>query len=98
MSLINLQSILGSSLERKGVAKSITAAMVCEVFDDFVLERFGEDISKKVSAASFVSGVITVKSASSVISQEIKFCEDEIKSTVNEKLGKDVVKKLRFTA
>lgn len=96
MSLLNLQSILGTSLERKGMAKSITAAMVCEVFGEYAVERFGEDLGAHVSAQQFVDGTITVKSTSSVLSQEIKLHEGEIKDTINAKLGEGVVKKLRF--
>ena len=96
MSLINLQSILGKSLERKGMARSITAAMVCEAFDGFAVERFGEELGKQVNAQTFAKDTIMVKSTSSVLSQEIKLHEGEIKDIINEKLGEGVVKRLRF--
>ncbi len=98
MPLTNLKSILSSSFANKGVAKSITAAMICEAFDEFVVEKFGKEISENIHAQMFSNGVLTVKSSSPVLSQEIKLREEEVKDTVNEKIKKDMVKSLRFVS
>lgn len=94
--MFNLKSILGQHIEKKGVAKSMEASVVCDKFDAWAVQKFGEVMGHKVKAAKFINGVLTLSSQSSVLSQEIKLNEEQIKQEVNGILGEEVIKQLMF--
>ena len=94
--MFDIKSILGSQVKKKGVAKSMEASVVCDKFDAWVVQKFGEVMGQKVRAAKFTNGVLTLSSQSSVLSQEIKLNEEQIKQEVNGILGEEVIKQLMF--
>ena len=94
--MLNLQSILGDRLQKKGLARSMEAGVVCDKFDAWAAKKFGAELAGKVGAVSFVNGTLTIQASSSVISQEIKLKEDEVKQEVNGILGEQVIKSIAF--
>ena len=115
--MLDLKNILGSQINKKGIAKSMEAHVVCDKFDEWAKEKFKGILSEfpplendvfqpdqplaggfQIKAVSFVNGILTIQTGSSVISQEIKLKEDEIKDEVNGILGEKVIQRLMFRA
>jgi hypothetical protein len=94
--MFDLKSILGGQVRKKGVAKSMEASVVCDKFDAWAVKKFGEVMGRKVRAVKFENGILTLSSQSSVLSQEIKLNEPQIKQEVNGILGDEVIKLLMF--
>lgn len=94
--MFDLKSLLGDQVQKKGLAKSMEASVVCDRFNAWALERFGESLGKQVTAVHFKQGLLTIQINSSVLSQEIKLNEESIKEDVNGILGEQVIKNLAF--
>lgn len=93
---MSLQEVLSKKFNQMGIGKSITAALVCEKFDELALGILGKTIAVETKAVSFKDNVLMVQTSSPVIAQEIKLHEQDILEAVNEKLGEGVVKEMKF--
>lgn len=93
---MSLQEILNKKFNQLGIGKSITAALVCEKFEELSVGILGEVIAQETKAVSFKDHIITVQTSSPVIAQEIKLHEQDILEAVNEKLGEGVVRGMKF--
>jgi predicted nucleic acid-binding Zn ribbon protein len=96
MSLESLASMLKSRLQKKGVARSVEATLVCEEAEKILGHLFAREILTQVKVVSYVNKALAIKVSSSVISQEIRLRESEIKQRLNEKFGEDLVLLIRF--
>lgn len=93
---MSLQEVLSKKFNQMGIGKSITAALVCEKFDELAQDILGESIAAETKAVSFKDHLLTVQTSSPVIAQEIKLHEHDIHEAINEKLGEGVVRQFRF--
>ena len=84
MSFSTIENILDKSFKSKsGLAKQVTAALVCDEFDKIILEKWGSKIKNKTKALYFKDNTLTIASLSSVMAQEIKLHENEILKELN---------------
>ncbi|MDF1498158.1 MAG: DciA family protein [Patescibacteria group bacterium] len=94
-----LQSIskdIKKSINKAGIGREIEAYQLCEFWKEIIENIFTKEISEKSQAIKFKNGVLTVAVLSSVISQEFKFKEEEIKEKLNKKARYNAVRKIRF--
>lgn len=91
-----LSDILNKQVSSKGLAGQIQATLVCEEFDNFLNEKWGEKITRHARALYLKDNILTVVSLSSVASQEIRFSENEILENINKKFGQNTIKQLRY--
>lgn len=87
---------LKKSINKAGIGKQIEAVQVCEFWQEVVGSIFGGQVAERSKALKFKNGAITVAVLSSVLAQEFKFKEGEIKENINRKAGYDLVRKIKF--
>lgn len=86
---------LKKSIKKAGISKQIEAVTVCDVWEVVICEIFGLQVADQSKAIRFKGGVLTVAVLNSVLAQEFKFKEEEIKNRINQKKS-GFVKKIRF--
>ena len=94
--LVSINYDLKKSINKAGIDKQVKAAQVCHFWHEAIRGIFGQEIAKKSQAIKFKNGALTVAVLSSVLAQEFKFKEDEIKTEINKKVGYNLVRKIRF--
>ena len=94
--MFDLKKILGEGIKKKGLGKSIQAALVCEDVEKAIQERLPAAIADKVKVVSLKNYAVSIKTSSSVIAQELKLREADILQQLNDKFGAGVVKNLRY--
>ncbi len=94
--LSSIGNYLKKSINKAGINKQVQAAQICQFWQEATGEIFGEEIAKKSQATRFKNGVLTIAVLSSVLAQEFKFKEEEIKNKINGRTGCKIVKKVRF--
>jgi predicted nucleic acid-binding Zn ribbon protein len=94
--LTSINGDLKRSINKAGIDKQVKAAQVCQFWQETIKGIFGQKIAEKSQAIKFKNGALTVAVLSSVLAQEFKFKEDEIKGEINKKVGYNLVKKIRF--
>lgn len=91
MSFSQIGNILDKTIKQKsGLAKQVTAALVCDEFDKIVGEKWGKKVKHKAKAIYFKDNILTIASLSSVMAQEIKLHEREILDEINKKFSSNV--------
>ena len=54
MSITHIQDILNKNFKQKsGLAKQVTAALVCDEFDKLILEKWGKKVEKQGQSIIF---------------------------------------------
>lgn len=91
-----ISKIIEKSINRADISRQVQAAQVCHFWQEVARGIFGEDAVKKSQAIRLKDGALTVAVLSSVLAQEFKFKEEEIKNGINSKAGENVVRKIRF--
>jgi len=94
--MFDLKKILGEGLEKKGLGKSIQAALACDDVEKALREILPETIMDKTKVVSLKNFVITVRTSSSVIAQEIRLHEGDIINRLREKFGQETIKGIRY--
>jgi len=93
---MNLGSILGNQIKKKGLGKSIQAALVCEDVEKVLQEILPTIVLERTEVVSLKDFVITIKTISSVIAQEIKLHENEILLKLRDKFGENSVQSIKY--
>lgn len=96
MPISSLNSLLNLQVNKKGLGKKIQAALVCEEFDNYLKNKWGEKITQHARALYLKDNILTVASLSSVASQEIRFQEKEIINKINQKFGLELIRNIRY--
>lgn len=94
--LNSIGDYLKKSVNKAGVGKQVQAAQICQFWQIIAGEIFGREVAEKSQAIRFKNGALTIAVLNSVLAQEFKFKENEIKGEINKKIGHDTVKKIRF--
>jgi len=94
--LNSIGGYLKKSINKAGINKQVEAAQVCQFWQGVIEDIFGKAVAEKSQAIKFKNGTITVAVLSSVLAQEFKFKEDEIKKDINKKVRYNAVRKIRF--
>ncbi len=87
-----IKDVLEETIKRLGIKKGLEENMAVSCWNEVV----GEKIAAKSEAIKIIKGCLYVKTASPVWSQQLSLMGEEIKNKVNVKLGKNVVKQIRF--
>jgi predicted nucleic acid-binding Zn ribbon protein len=87
-----LQDLLGAAVGRPEILKTVR---VMRAFRDWKA-IVGEPLARKSAPVKYDHGVLIVHVASAVWALELRFQAEEIKRRLNELLGEDAVREVRF--
>ena len=87
---------LKKSISKAGISREIEAFQVCDFWQKVIEDIFTKEIADKTQAIKYKNGTLTVAVLSSVLAQEFKFKEEEIKEEINKKTRYNAVRKIRF--
>ncbi|MCK4891804.1 MAG: DUF721 domain-containing protein [Candidatus Pacebacteria bacterium] len=87
---------LKRSISKAGISREIEAFQVCDFWQKVIENIFTKEIADKTQAIKYKNGTLTVAVLSSVLAQEFKFKEEEIKEEINKKTRYNAVRKIRF--
>lgn len=87
---------LKRSISKAGISREIEAFQVCDFWQKVIEDIFTKEIADKTQAIKYKNGTLTVAVLSSVLAQEFKFKEEEIKEEINKKTRYNAVRKIRF--
>jgi len=94
--LTSISYDLKKSINKAGINEQVKAAQICQFWQEVIKSIFGQKVAEKSQAIRFKNGALTVAVLSSVLAQEFKFKEGEIKDEINKKVGYKLVGKIRF--
>ncbi len=94
--LTSINSDLKKSIQKAGIGREMEAFQICEFWEKAIESIFAKEIAEKSQAIKYKNGTLTVAVLSSVLAQEFKFKEDEIKEEINKKARYNAVRKIRF--
>ena len=92
----SLGEIIKKTVKKAGIGNQVETALVLEDFSAVLTTIMGEKIGKSVKPMYIRNKTLTIACLSSVIAQEIKFKEQKIIKTLNQKYSKEVVEKLIY--
>jgi len=87
-----IKSILGEFISKNALADGIDSARIRESWRKLL----GENINAYTKNITLKQNVLIVKITSSVLRQELSYGKDKIIIMINESLGKDKVRDIRF--
>ena len=87
-----IKSILGEFIFKNALTDGIDSARIQENWR----KLFGENINAYTKNISLKQDVLVVKLSSSVLRQELSYGKEKIIKMINESLGKEKVKDIRF--
>lgn len=94
----SLGEILKKQIKQTAVWKHVEASMVVEKTNEILIEFFGAESKRFARAVYFKDRTISITCLSSVMAQEIKLNEKKIIFAINNKLGGQTVKKIKYLA
>ncbi|MCK4592080.1 DUF721 domain-containing protein [Candidatus Parcubacteria bacterium] len=94
--LHSISGDLKKSISKAGISREIEAFQVCDFWQKTIKGIFTEEIADKTQAIKYKNGTLTVAVLNSVLAQELKFKEEEIKEEINKKAKYNAVRKIRF--
>lgn len=78
--------------KKKMQQRSIQAAWVCYIAQEEINGLFKP---KKIFAASFKNEILKLEVANSILAGEVRLKSEELKNKINQKAGKDLIKRIR---
>jgi len=96
MSFQKVGAILPKSIKRAGISRQLEASMICEQADKEIKRIFGEKIGSQSKALYYKDNTLTLAVLSSVLAQEIRFREVEIRRVLNDRFGEGAVERIRY--
>ena len=87
-----IKSILGEFISKNSLIDGIDSARIQESWR----ELMGENIDAYTKKISLQQDILVVKLTSSILRQELSYGKDKIIEIINESLGKDKVRDIRF--
>ncbi|OJI07122.1 hypothetical protein BK004_01735 [bacterium CG10_46_32] len=91
----SIGSLVPKSVQKAGISKSISDAMVCEEFDKIAAHILGAAASK-CRAVYLKDHTLWVAVLSNSVSSELKMYEQDILKALVERFGENHVSSLRF--
>ena len=86
MSFSSFSNILDKNFKQKSsLSRQVTAALICDDFDNLLKEYWGDASKNKAKAIYFKNNTLTIACLSSAMAQEIKLNEQKILSVLNDK-------------
>lgn len=96
MAFTPISKLISKKFGWSPLAKNVTAALVCDEFNQLILNKWGEKIKDTARAMYLKDRILTVACLSPVVAQEIKMRESELLDKLNDKFGSGVVERLRL--
>ncbi len=96
MSWLNINEQLNKNLIQKGIKKKVDEFLVITLANELIEEIWGVELQQKVRVVYFKNNILVVAILSNIIEEEFKFHKDNFIKKINNKLGNNVVKNLRF--
>ena len=96
MSWLSINEQLNKNLIQKGIKKKVDEFLVITLANELIEEIWGIELQQKVRVIYFKNNILVVAILSDVIEEEFKFHKDNFIKKINNKLGNNVVKNLRF--
>ena len=94
----HLGKILAAKHRTSPVLKNISTALVIAFSNEVVEEIFGEEIARQIRILHFTGGTIVAACLSSSCASKFHGREKEIIEKVNQKIGEQTVKNIRYLA
>ncbi|OGH93633.1 MAG: hypothetical protein A2538_04235 [Candidatus Magasanikbacteria bacterium RIFOXYD2_FULL_41_14] len=91
-------SLLNRPNQNRPLLRQVQAAMVVEVANEFITEKFGKDANSQARALYLKNNILTVACLSSVLAQELRLRENELLQFIRSKYGQEIIKKVRYLA
>ncbi|MEE8335448.1 MAG: DUF721 domain-containing protein [Candidatus Neomarinimicrobiota bacterium] len=88
----SLKNIINSFLRSTGLEKGVAQQKALFIWSDVV----GKAVGKNTQPESVEHGIITVHTTTPAWRQELQFKKSDIIEKLNEKLGKKIIKDIRF--
>ncbi len=92
----DIGSLLPKAIKKAGIDRGVEASRVQRVFSQIVGQILPSDLAKKVKPLYVKNKVLIVAALSSVVAEELRFQQDKIIANINKKLGKEVVKEIKY--
>lgn len=92
----SLGNIINLKTKRSPMMRGVVASMAVEKANHILANMFGENIIDFARAIFIKDKSLTIACLSSVASQEIRMQEAKLIAEINEKMGSDVVHKVKF--
>jgi len=96
MSWLSINEQLNKNLIQKGIKKKVDEFLVITLANELIEEIWGIELQQKVRVVYFKNNILVVAILSNIIEEEFKFHKDNFIKKINNKLGNNVVKNLRF--
>ncbi len=92
----SLADIIKSKARLSPMMKGVLAAGAIGIVNDFILSTWGEEGEKLARAVYIKNTTLYIACLSSIMAQEIKMREEELKKIVNTRCGTDTIRKVRY--
>ena len=97
MTFYDLKSLLNRSIAHSGIKKQVDAVNVVELFNALAPRLLGVRLGKEVQALFIREGALTLQCTSSVVMQEVRYRERVVVNALNARLGREMVRQVRYT-
>ena len=87
--------IISKTMGQKGLDKVAVSARVCFEAEKIINEIFPK-MKKQINIDNFTNDILKISSSNSAINQEIQFKKSDLIKKINQQLGSDLVKNVRF--
>lgn len=92
----SLFSILRNKSTSSPLLRGVNASLAVEAANEILVNKFGPTIGEHASAAYVKNDVLSVACLNSTAAQEIKLQEADIIALINDKLGFNAIKKIKY--
>ena len=96
MAFKSLGGLLRRTVQAKGLAWQVEAAMALRYFNEITTELWGDKMKDRARAMYLKDHVLTVAVLSPVLAQELRLKEKKIVNYINDKMQLEAVDHLRF--
>lgn len=93
--MLPLNDIFKRFNQRNYIAKKAVDSLVVEFVKEYLKVKFSDKVYSMIKAVTYKDGVITIRSDSSLIRNEVKFFQNELLSEIVAKFGQNVVKQIK---
>jgi len=93
----DIKSLLNRNIKQAGLNKQVDAINIIDIFNKFAPSFLPEKIARQVQAIYIREKILTLQCSSSLIMQELRYRDRYIIKILNQKAGREVVEKIRYT-
>lgn len=90
-----LQNLLPRTANKMGIGREFLAVQICHTANQILKDIFPNTGPYKIRSQSFQRGQLTISAPTSAYNQEIMMRKEALIKSINEKIGRKVVKDLK---